>query len=67
MLLASSEVGELKQKLRNEILLRKAAEAEVDNLKNQLNHWISSEVFVVLVNFYPTDYFLLLYNLASNK
>ncbi|KAL8520403.1 hypothetical protein ACS0TY_011070 [Phlomoides rotata] len=44
VLFASSEVGELKKKLRNEILLRKAAEAEVDNLKNQLNHWKSSEV-----------------------
>lgn len=39
----SSEVAEIKKKLNNEILLRKAAEAEVDNLNNQLIHWKNME------------------------
>ncbi|KAI3453539.1 hypothetical protein Pfo_010202 [Paulownia fortunei] len=43
VLFASSEVAEIKQKLHNETLLRKAAEAEVDNLKNQLIHWKNTE------------------------
>lgn len=47
----SSEVAEIKKKLNNEILLRKAAEAEVDNLNNQLIHWKNMEVFIALVNF----------------
>lgn len=51
MLPTSSEVAEIKKKLNNEILLRKAAEAEVDNLNNQLIHWKNMEVFIALVNF----------------
>ncbi|EYU40548.1 hypothetical protein ABFS82_05G091500 [Erythranthe guttata] len=43
MLLALGEVAEIKQKLHNEIALRKAAEAEVDNLENQLIHWKNTE------------------------
>lgn len=39
----SSEVADIKQKLNNEIFLRKAAEAEVDNLNNQLIHWKNME------------------------
>ncbi|KAH6820558.1 armadillo repeat kinesin 3 [Perilla frutescens var. hirtella] len=39
----SSEVTKIKQKLNDEILLRKAAEAEVDNLNNQLIHWKNME------------------------
>ncbi|XP_051119097.1 kinesin-like protein KIN-UB [Andrographis paniculata] len=35
-LIAAGEVAEIKQKLQNETLLRKAAEAEIENLKNQL-------------------------------
>lgn len=51
MLLNSSEVAELKEKLSNEILLRKAAEAEVDNLNKQLIQWKNMEVFIELVFF----------------
>lgn len=43
MLAAAGEVAEIKQKLQNEILLRKAAEVEVDNLKNQLIHFKNTE------------------------
>ncbi|GER34559.1 armadillo repeat kinesin 3 [Striga asiatica] len=43
MLFASGEVAEIKKKLQNEILLRKAAEAQVHNLENQLSHWKTSE------------------------
>ncbi|KAK6130142.1 hypothetical protein DH2020_036121 [Rehmannia glutinosa] len=43
LLFASGEVAEIKQKLHNEILLRKAAEAEVDNLRNQMIHWKNTE------------------------
>lgn len=51
MLPNSSEVADLKQKLNNEILLRKAAEAEVDNLNKQLIQWKNMEVFIQLVTF----------------
>ncbi|GFP86470.1 armadillo repeat-containing kinesin-like protein 3 [Phtheirospermum japonicum] len=43
MRFASGEVAEIKQKLQNETLLRKAAEAEVDNLKNQMSQWKTTE------------------------
>ncbi|XP_011069997.1 kinesin-like protein KIN-UB isoform X1 [Sesamum indicum] len=43
VLFAPGEVAEIKQKLHNEILLRKAAEAEIDNLKSQLIHWKQTE------------------------
>ncbi|KAL3645606.1 hypothetical protein CASFOL_010786 [Castilleja foliolosa] len=43
MRFAPSEVAEIKQKLQNETLLRKAAEAEVDNLKNQMSQWKTTE------------------------
>ncbi|CAA0831498.1 Armadillo repeat-containing kinesin-like protein 3, partial [Striga hermonthica] len=43
MLFASGEVAEIKKKLQNETLLRKAAEAQVDNLENQLSHWKTLE------------------------
>lgn len=39
----SEEVAEVKQRLENEIQLRKAAEEEVNNLKRQLSQWTSSE------------------------
>ncbi|KAG8382347.1 hypothetical protein BUALT_Bualt05G0067900 [Buddleja alternifolia] len=45
MLFASAEVAEIKKKLQNEIHLRNAAEAEVDNLRNQLTHCKNAEVF----------------------
>lgn len=56
MLFSSGEVAEIKQKLHNEILLRKAAESEFDNLNNQLIHWKNTEVFIVLVNFLHLSY-----------
>ncbi|XP_042006730.1 kinesin-like protein KIN-UA isoform X2 [Salvia splendens] len=40
---SSDEVTELMQKLKNEILLRNAAEAEVDNLNKQLIQWKNME------------------------
>ncbi|KAL0373103.1 UNVERIFIED_CONTAM: Kinesin-like protein KIN-UB [Sesamum calycinum] len=43
VLFAPGEVAEIKQKLQNEILLRKAADAEIDNLKSQLIHWKQTE------------------------
>lgn len=49
MLAAAGEVAEIKQELQNEILVRKAAEAEVDNLKNQLIHFQNTEVFVIIL------------------
>ncbi|XP_057775641.1 kinesin-like protein KIN-UB isoform X1 [Salvia miltiorrhiza] len=43
MLPNSSEVAELKKKLNSEILLRKAAETEVDSLNKQLIQWKNAE------------------------
>ncbi|KAL2543614.1 Armadillo repeat-containing kinesin-like protein 3 [Forsythia ovata] len=39
----SGEVAEIKKTLQNETLLRKAAEAEVNNLRNQLIQWKKAE------------------------
>ncbi|KAK6783212.1 hypothetical protein RDI58_021009 [Solanum bulbocastanum] len=43
VLSASMEVAELKKLFENEIISRKAAEEEIDNLKNQLAQWKRSE------------------------
>lgn len=43
MLSASMEVVELKKLFENETISRKAAEEEIDNLKNQLAQWKRSE------------------------
>ncbi|KAK4488197.1 hypothetical protein RD792_003940 [Penstemon davidsonii] len=40
---ASGEVAEMRKRLQNETLLRKAAEVEIDNLKNQLIHRKNAE------------------------
>lgn len=49
---SSDEVAELMQKLKNEILLRNAAEAEVDSLNEQLIQWKNIEVLIELVTFF---------------
>ena len=41
---ALEEVVELKKMLQKETLLRKAAEEEINNLKNQLSQWKRAEV-----------------------
>lgn len=46
MLSASMEVVELKKLFENETISRKAAEEEIDNLKNQLAQWKRSEVMI---------------------
>ncbi|XP_073298824.1 kinesin-like protein KIN-UA isoform X3 [Primulina huaijiensis] len=43
MLSASGEVAQIKKKLQNETLLRKAAEAETDRLKSESTHWKKTE------------------------
>lgn len=48
MLSASMEVAELKKLFENETISRKAAEEEIDNLKNQLAQWKRSEVMICL-------------------
>ena len=44
----AGEVVEVKQKLQNEIIMRKAAQPEVNNLKNQLIQLKNTEVFLTI-------------------
>lgn len=56
---AMREVAEMKKKLENETLLRKAAEAETNNLQNQVSHLESAEVCFVFHHILGTILYIL--------